>query len=131
MNHPDDRKMGQSRPPSCSGSLVVRDLTPLILLVYSLAHLNVKVQWNAISLFLVVMLDPPSPCSVVVEDTFGPFVNASCRHGFDFTLLFEELILTLLPLVIILLILPLRAWRLKRASDKVNRSWLCVAKEVG
>lgn len=76
------------------------------------------------------MLDPSAPCSVADEDTFGPFVNASCRHGFDFTLLFEELILTFVPLTTVLLILPFRVWRLRRASDKVDRSWLYVAKEV-
>ncbi|KAJ5183506.1 P-loop containing nucleoside triphosphate hydrolase protein [Penicillium capsulatum] len=76
------------------------------------------------------MLDPPAPCSVLDEDVFGPFVNASCRHGFDFTLLFEESVMTLLPLAAVLSILHFRVWKLQRASDKVNRSWLYVAKET-
>lgn len=37
-------------------------------------------------------------CSIAVEDVFGPTVDSSCHHGFDFTLLFEESILTILPL---------------------------------
>lgn len=37
-------------------------------------------------------------CSIAEEDSFGPIISASCLDGFDFTLLFEESILTLLPL---------------------------------
>ena len=33
-----------------------------------------------------------------VEDVWGPVVASSCLNGFDFTLLFEETILTILPL---------------------------------
>lgn len=36
-------------------------------------------------------------CSSLVEDTWGPTVDAICADGFDFTLLFEEGILQLLP----------------------------------
>jgi ATP-binding cassette subfamily C (CFTR/MRP) protein 1 len=39
-----------------------------------------------------------SSCSIDVEDVFGPVVTSSCVRGFDFTLLFEESILTILPL---------------------------------
>ena len=44
-----------------------------------------------------------TPCNGL-DDTFGPYAG-ECRGGFDFTLLFEETILTLLPLGITLLIL--------------------------
>ncbi|KAK5988781.1 ABC transporter gloK [Cladobotryum mycophilum] len=37
-------------------------------------------------------------CSIDVQDTFGPVVDSHCLDGFDFTLLFEETILTILPL---------------------------------
>lgn len=70
------------------------------------------------------------PCSVADEDLFGPVVNASCRNGFDFTLLFEELILTLLPISLFLLAASVRICVLRRASEKVNRSWLYATKEV-
>ncbi len=79
---------------------------------------------------LIVMLDATPPCSVAHEDVFGPFVNASCHHGFDFTLLFEETILTLLPLLLFLLAGALRIFSLCSTSEKVNRSWLYAAKEV-
>ncbi|KAG5953563.1 hypothetical protein E4U53_004782 [Claviceps sorghi] len=39
-------------------------------------------------------------CSIDVHDVFGPTVTHSCLNGFDFTLLFEESILTLLPLLL-------------------------------
>lgn len=77
------------------------------------------------------MPDPPLPCSVADEDVFGPFVNASCHHGFDFTLLFEETMLTLLPLSLLILSGAVCVWNLRHATEKVNRSWLYAAKEVG
>jgi hypothetical protein len=74
------------------------------------------------------MFDPF--CSIEVEDTFGPTVASSCLHGFDFTLLFEEYILTLLPLSLVCLAAFIRIWKLQSASEKVNRSWSYAAKEV-
>lgn len=74
------------------------------------------------------MLDPS--CSIEVEDIFDPTVAFSCLHGFDFTLLFEECIFTLLPLGLICLTAFIRIWKLQCASEKVNRSWSYAAKEV-
>lgn len=37
-------------------------------------------------------------CSIEVERVFGPTVAAPCLEGSDFTLFFEETILTILPL---------------------------------
>ncbi len=37
-------------------------------------------------------------CTIDVERAFGPSVSSTCLGGFDFTLLFEETILTILPL---------------------------------
>lgn len=39
-------------------------------------------------------------CGSAVQDVFGPVVASTCLDGFDFTLLFEEAVLTLLPLVV-------------------------------
>ncbi|KAJ3495648.1 hypothetical protein NLG97_g3239 [Lecanicillium saksenae] len=36
-------------------------------------------------------------CTIEVERAFGPAVSSQCLGGFDFTLLFEETILTILP----------------------------------
>ncbi|KAF7719382.1 Uncharacterized protein PECH_004876 [Penicillium ucsense] len=54
----------------------------------------------------------------------------SCRGGFDFSLLFEETILTLLPIAVILILGPLRIWQLSRQQCKVKRSWLIPSKLV-
>ena len=47
-------------------------------------------------------------CTVQDDDVFGPVVAPSCRGGFDFTLLFEQAILSCGPSALFLLILPLR-----------------------
>ncbi|KAL4809627.1 P-loop containing nucleoside triphosphate hydrolase protein [Aspergillus unguis] len=62
-------------------------------------------------------------------------VPPQCRGGFDFSLLFEEVILGILPLALILLILPWRIWHLFQKPRKVNSSvleyvklslWVCL-----
>ncbi|CAG8888161.1 unnamed protein product [Penicillium egyptiacum] len=68
-------------------------------------------------------------CSVE-EDAFGPIVAPSCLHGFDFTLLFEESILTLGPIGIVCLAASIRIWKLSGVPEKVNRSWLYATKEL-
>lgn len=47
-------------------------------------------------------------CTVQDDDFFGPIVASSCRSGFDFTLLFEQAILSCGASVLFLLIVPLR-----------------------
>ncbi|KAJ5408595.1 P-loop containing nucleoside triphosphate hydrolase protein [Penicillium cosmopolitanum] len=76
------------------------------------------------------MLNPWPPCSAADQDVFGPTVASSCHHGFDFTLLFEETILTLLPILLVWVAALVRLWTLRHASEKVNRSWLYGAKEI-
>ena len=53
-----------------------------------------------------------------LDESFGPHAG-DCRGGFDFTLLFEETILTLVPVGILLLVLPPRVWYLSRRAKKV------------
>ncbi|AEO64844.1 uncharacterized protein THITE_35966 [Thermothielavioides terrestris NRRL 8126] len=53
-----------------------------------------------------------------LDDSFGPHAG-ECRGGFDFTLLFEETILTLLPLCLLLVVLPLRINFLLRRAKKL------------
>ncbi|KAJ5198318.1 Cyclic peptide transporter [Penicillium cinerascens] len=62
------------------------------------------------------------------EAAFGPLVHSSCLGGFDFTLLFEESVLTILPAIIACLLLGVRICSLQGRSRKVKRSWLYVAK---
>uniref|UniRef100_A0A8H7NNV7 ABC transporter n=1 Tax=Bionectria ochroleuca TaxID=29856 RepID=A0A8H7NNV7_BIOOC len=70
------------------------------------------------------------PCSIDVHDTFGPTVAYSCLNGFDFTLLFEESVLTLLPLLLTVVILIPRAIFLRKTAPKAKRSWLFALKCV-
>lgn len=46
------------------------------------------------------MAGSQSPCGIDVQDVFGPTVANSCHEGRDFALLFEESILTILPLAV-------------------------------
>ncbi|KAG6153317.1 hypothetical protein E4U37_003042 [Claviceps purpurea] len=69
-------------------------------------------------------------CSIDVHDVIGPTVTRSCLHGFDFTLLFEESILTLLPLLFTVVLLIPRAIVLRKKGRKVQRSWLFALKLV-
>lgn len=58
-----------------------------------------------------------APCARL-DDSFGPHAG-SCRGGFDLTLQFEETVLTLLPLGIVLLLIPSRAWFLLTRPKKL------------
>lgn len=69
-----------------------------------------------------------SKCRFDVETGFGP--AADCYDGFDFTLLFEESILTLVPAGVTLFLLPLFLLRLRKEERKVVESWLHVVKLV-
>ncbi|RDW83780.1 Multidrug transporter (ABC) [Aspergillus mulundensis] len=70
------------------------------------------------------MADSPWPqCHIRVEDTFGPQV-AGCYEDFDFTLLFEESILYLPPLLIAAAVASLRLWQLRSTENLLKRSGL-------
>lgn len=64
-----------------------------------------------------------------IDDTFLPHA-LYCRGGFDFTLLFEETILTLLPLALFLIVAPFRIWYLFKKEAKVIHSSLLPIKIV-
>ncbi|KAM0306073.1 hypothetical protein ACHAO8_010900 [Botrytis cinerea] len=68
-------------------------------------------------------------CQLDADDTFGPAVT-SCARTFDFTLFFEQAILSLVPSTIFLLISPLRIWRLRISSQKTMSSWMSIAKPI-
>lgn len=53
-----------------------------------------------------------------------------CRGGFDFSLLFEEIILEILPISIIILVVPFRIWQLSQKRRKVKGSLLLLFKLV-
>jgi len=60
-----------------------------------------------------------STCPVGVDDTIGPWAGEACRGGFDFTVLFEEAILTIPLQCVFLLILPTRIMHLVKSDCKV------------
>ncbi len=61
-----------------------------------------------------------SICAGAADSSFGPAVLGECRGGFDFTLLFEQSITTILPAGLFLLALPTRFIYLSRANVKTN-----------
>jgi hypothetical protein len=66
---------------------------------------------------------------LIVDNTFGPHAYR-CRGGLDFTLFFEETILTILPLALVLCISPFRILYLSKRSVKVNKGILLYVKWV-
>lgn len=57
-----------------------------------------------------------------IDDSFGPYAGPNVRGGFDFTLLFEESLLSILPLVIVLIAAPFRIAFLLKKERKLVRS---------
>lgn len=66
-------------------------------------------------------------CTQDLDDVWGPVVD-ECRRTFDFTLLFEQSILSTLPLAIFLTIALLRIWRLLRREQILTTGLLGLAK---
>lgn len=69
-----------------------------------------------------------SECAVI-DRSFGPYA-LNCRGGFDFTVLFEESILTLAPVGLSILISPFRILHLLKREKKVVPDALGVLKLV-
>jgi ATP-binding cassette subfamily C (CFTR/MRP) protein 1 len=67
-------------------------------------------------------------CSLI-DDTFGPWAGA-CRDSFDFTLLFEESILTIPLLVILICVTPFRLLHLRQRSRKTITGFFLIFKLV-
>ncbi|KAF4630786.1 hypothetical protein G7Y89_g7350 [Cudoniella acicularis] len=63
-------------------------------------------------------MSPASSNCTIIDSTFGPYAG-ECRGGFDFTLLFEEAILCILPLGLALLASPIRFILLSKEGIKV------------
>lgn len=63
------------------------------------------------------------PCTIETQRRFGPS-NASCYDGLDFTLFFEEIFLSIVP---ILVVLPALIWRILQLRNEVlvvgGRAW--------
>ncbi|KAE8352610.1 putative ATP-binding cassette transporter [Aspergillus coremiiformis] len=63
-----------------------------------------------------------SNCSLDADEVFGPVVNYACRNGFDFTLLFEQSMLGILPAAAFLLVSPLRVGYLTKKDAYVRHN---------
>ncbi|KAG9248121.1 P-loop containing nucleoside triphosphate hydrolase protein [Calycina marina] len=61
----------------------------------------------------------PSNCVLSADNSFGPAVKG-CRDGFDFTLLFEEIALAIIPLVILLVSVPFRLFYIWRDGKRAK-----------
>ncbi|KAH8701351.1 P-loop containing nucleoside triphosphate hydrolase protein [Phaeosphaeriaceae sp. PMI808] len=64
-----------------------------------------------------------------IDQSFGPHAQ-NCRGGFDFTVLFEESILTLAPIGIFILVSPFRLFHLLRREKKVVPNTLSILKLI-
>lgn len=53
----------------------------------------------------------PLPCSISVENVWGPQVRG-CGQNFDLTLLFQETVLFIGPLAVVLFLATIRLWQL-------------------
>lgn len=73
--------------------------------------------------------NPSGPSCRDLDNTMRVDVG-SCRGGFDFSLLFEETILSLLPFALVTILVPLRVWQLSQKRRKVVDSWLLPLKLV-
>jgi ATP-binding cassette subfamily C (CFTR/MRP) protein 1 len=63
-------------------------------------------------------MSPNSTDPVVALHSFGP----SIAGNFDFSTLFEDSILSILPSTLLLLVLPFRLWSLHKEAPKVDIS---------
>jgi ATP-binding cassette subfamily C (CFTR/MRP) protein 1 len=72
----------------------------------------------------------PSECSLQADNSFGPVVDSACRDGFDFTLLFEQAILGLVPAVAFLLVCPFRLRILVKRDVRTQPHKMRLAKSV-
>lgn len=75
------------------------------------------------------MASSRQPSCDAADNSFGPAVPSDCRGGFDFTLLFEQAILSILPCALFLLVAWLRLARIwKSPSVVAPRGALYLAK---
>ncbi|KAI0814150.1 ABC transporter [Xylaria sp. FL0064] len=59
-------------------------------------------------------------CPSDADSSFGPAINSSCRGGFDFTLLFEESILSLSPAALFIIVSSWRVVYLVKSRTKAS-----------
>ncbi|OGM41659.1 ATP-binding cassette transporter [Aspergillus bombycis] len=72
----------------------------------------------------------PPGCSLQADNSFGPAIDRSCRDGFDFTLLFEQATLGLVPAIAFLLACPLRLQTLVKRDVRTQPHIMRLAKLI-
>jgi ATP-binding cassette subfamily C (CFTR/MRP) protein 1 len=63
------------------------------------------------------------------DNLFGPAVH-NCQSDFDFTLLFEQSILLIVPSALLLLYLPFRIWQIWSQELKAHYHGITLIKQV-
>jgi len=76
------------------------------------------------------LLQPRAVNSTTLDNNFGPFLQIPGKETFDFTLFFEETILSIGPSALLLLLIPPRIFRLWKSPRKVTGSYLQTTKIV-
>ena len=71
----------------------------------------------------------PNSSTCLNDDSFGPAVSG-CRGDFDFTLTFEEIILSIVPSVCFILLAGLRIIQLSRKPTVLSGHWFQAIKLV-
>lgn len=84
---------------------------------------------NAISTATTIQQPGSDRCTQEEDSRFGPTVRR-CRSQFDFTLYFEEWILTILPSIVFIVLALARGCHLRRQRDVVRAGWPRTAKLV-
>lgn len=137
--------MGVTRPGSAAWQVLRRDLVRIWGRGFYALALKEK-HWNFSSIIVVSRLSElklilhsretpvpllqlqtfsmdselsPLPSCARIDNSFGPWAG-ECRGGFDFTLLFEETIMTIGPLAILLIFVPFRVSYLFKKSPKAS-----------
>ena len=64
-------------------------------------------------------------CLLNADDQIGPLISRACHRGFDFTLLFEQSVLSIVPSALFLLVYPFRIRALRSPHRKTipNYAW--------
>jgi hypothetical protein len=68
-------------------------------------------------------------CPVGADQAFGPSISQRCR-GFDFTMMFEQTILSILPSSIFLILVVCRSYYLHGSTVKIGPNYLGAFKAV-
>jgi len=125
-NHVWRHRLPCQAPPALCHSLVSFYLTMIKPASFSSQDFKFFKMLNVHSQLTMALHGCPS----TVDDSFGPWAGPNCRRGFDFTLLFEEAVLSIPISVLFLLVLPCQIRQLVKSDVKVVPSCFGLYKHV-